>query len=77
MLHYDGNSPSGLNSDLFSSKYVAPETRWSAPTNQKKVSPFYLFDNLKLYLSDLWVFHAMEEYRKNLENYNSSPDVEY
>jgi len=65
MLHYDGNSPSGLKFNPFYESYEPLEKRWS-PTSYPKTSPSdtdiftWSYENIKLTLSDLWIFHGME-----------------
>ena len=66
MLHYDGNSPSGLKSNPFYKSYEPLEKRWS-PTSNPKTAPAdtdiftWSYENIKLTLSDLWIFDAMIE----------------
>jgi len=83
MLHYDGNTPSGLKSNPFYKTYEPLIKRWSATTSPKKTPSetdifTWSYDNMKLTLSDLWIFKGLEneaELKKKYEDYYPSPDL--
>lgn len=64
MLHYDGNTPSGLKSNPLYKSYEPLQKRWSATTNPK-LTPSntdiftWTYENVKLTLSDFWIFHGL------------------
>ena len=65
MLHYDGNTPSGLKYNPFYKQYENLEKRWTATTNPKtspqNVNVFtWAYENIRLTLSDLWIFRRLE-----------------
>ena len=82
MLHYDGNSPSGLKQNPLYEAYEPLEKRWS-PTSNSKTAPGNVdifkwgYNNIILTLSDLWIFHGLEleaAEKKKYEDLYPSPE---
>ena len=81
MLHYDGNTPSGLKSNPFYKTYEPLIKKWSAPTNPKKTPSetdvfTWSYNNIKLLLSDLWIFKGLELEATQKKEQEAAPNPE-